>query len=104
MSLKLCQSPSISGTLVLPQITAPASRYRVTVTASVSATLSAHAGFPHVDGVPAQSKASLMVMGTPCRGPQHSPAASAASASAARWRASSILVTITAFTAGLNRS
>src|SRR4029450_10435535 len=52
IGLKVCQSPARVGVLVLPKITAPASRSRRTASASWSGTWS-HAGSPHVVRMPA---------------------------------------------------
>ena len=65
MTLKVCQSISQSGTLVVPNRTAPASRRRSTTTAFSSGTCDARLGSPHVMCRPATPKASLIVMGTP---------------------------------------
>src|SRR4051794_30817800 len=82
MSLWLCQSPSPSGTLVLPRTTAPASLTRVTASASSAAIKSLCCGKPQVVGRPATLKASFTVSGRPSSG-RRSPRASAASASRA---------------------
>ena len=87
--------------MVLPKITAPASRRRFTASASVAGTCPARSGEPEVVRSPAVSKLSLIVIGTPCSGPHDSPRASAASASAARVRARSRSSVTTAFRAGL---
>src|SRR3954451_19269641 len=52
-------SPSISATLVLPTMKAPAARSRFTTSASVVATLFFQSGLPHVVGMPDTSIASL---------------------------------------------
>ena len=92
-----------SGVLVLPSRTAPAAFSRATTVASAAGTKSRRPIVPQVDTVPAVSKQSLMVMGTPWSGPVDRPSASAASASRARSSASSASAT-TAFSFGLNRS
>ena len=104
MSLKLCASASQMGTLVLPKMTAPASRRRFTESASARAMLSRCDGAPHVVGNPATSKESFTVMGTPCNGPHQSPRASARSASRACLRTRGTSVATIAFTLGLKRS
>jgi len=67
--LSVWKSAHSSGTLVLPRITAPAARNRTTALASAPAMLSLSGGWLEVVCSPATSKASLMVIGTPCSGP-----------------------------------
>ena len=88
--LKLCQSASEAGTLLLPKTTAPAFLSRCTAKASAVGMLWRYASWPQVVGRPATLNDSFTVIGTPCSGPQSSPRASAASACCARWRARSV--------------
>src|SRR6185295_7207803 len=67
IGLNVCQSPASFGVLVLPKITAPASRSRRTASASRSGTWS-QASRPQVVRMPAVSYVSLIVIGTPCSG------------------------------------
>ena len=79
--------------LVLPRITAPASRSRVTMNASAAGWLSASASEPAEFTMPAMSTLSLISTGIPCSGPRTLPAlrsASSAAASAAALGLSSI--------------
>ena len=94
----------MSGRLVRPIGIAPARRIRSTTGASEGATALANAGTPQVVAHPATSILSLMVNGTPCRGPSASPAAALRSASIASRRASSPRTFTTALTAGLTAS
>lgn len=103
-ALKVCPSASQSGTLVLPNITAPATSQRSTASAFVLATLSLKSGEPQVEGSPLTSKASFTVIGTPCKGPHTSPLVRARSAAFARRRAFGMSVTMMALSAGLKRS
>ena len=91
----LTRSPS-SGRLVRPIGIPPADRMRSTIGASVGATRSANTGSPCVVGVPATSRFSFTVKGTPWKGPRSSPAAIAASAASASARASSTSTRTTA--------
>jgi hypothetical protein len=102
--LKLCQSASSSGTLVLPKMMAPASIRRWVATALPRDMFWRMAGMPQVVGDPVSSKDSLMVMGRPCSGPHISPRASAASALRAWARAPSTSIQMMALSAGLKRS
>jgi hypothetical protein len=70
----------MKGTFVFPRITAPAARSRETTAASVFGTWLAKGGVPAVVLTPAISNVSLIVLGTPWKGPHHSPRASASSA------------------------
>ena len=92
----LTRRPS-SGRLVRPMGMAPAPRRRSTSGASVGAMSSAKAGRPWVVAVPDTSTFSLIVQGTPWRGPSSSPVATAASASIAAVLASSARTWVTAF-------
>jgi len=83
IALKLCQSASISGTLVLPKTMAPAASSRSTASASRRATLSLSAGSPQLVRMPATSKLSLIVIGTPSSGRPRAPLARALSAARA---------------------
>src|SRR6218665_2496275 len=87
MVLCVCVSSASRGMFVLPTMTAPAALSRATTVASRSGMWRASASKPLVVRSPVVSKASLMVRGTPCKGPHTSPRASAASASRARARA-----------------
>jgi hypothetical protein len=69
------------GTFVFPASTMPASRRRWTASASACGTWFFHCGAPHVVRMPAVSKLSLIVAGTPRRG---APRMSAGSSSNAR--------------------
>ena len=100
-ALKLCQSPQKIGVLVLPSIIAPAARKRSTTMALVSDMRPSHALWPTSQVRPSISNASLMVIGTPCRGPSGAPLFTAASARAASFKASSKRVAITALMAPL---
>src|SRR5256712_12482590 len=82
-------------------MTAPARLQFATGGLSLFATRSLKAGTPLGVATPSWSMFSLIVTGTPCRGPRASPrrtASSARSAAARAWSASS---TVTAFRAGL---
>src|SRR5262245_59079623 len=73
IGLKVCQSAASRGRFVLPNNTAPACRYRSTASALRAGILSRSSGRPQVVGSPSTSKDSLIVIGTPCSGPQTSP-------------------------------
>src|SRR5262245_54462812 len=59
-ALKLCQSASIRGTLVLAKSTTPAPSRRSTASAFRPGRLSLSSGDPHVVGMPTTSYDSLM--------------------------------------------
>ena len=101
IALKVCQSASIRGTLVLPKTMAPAASSRCTASASRRATLSFSAGSPQVVRMPATSKLSLIVIGTPSRGRPRSPLARARSAARAALRARATASSTTALMRGL---
>ena len=82
-----------SGVLVFPRRIAPADLSRATMVASSSGTNARRPRVPQVGTTPAVSKQSLMVIGTPARGPTGSPDASRASMAAAFDRAVSSMVT-----------
>ena len=91
-----------SGTLVLPMITAPASRSLRTTSASCSAGRSL-ALVPHLVGSPATSMSSLTAIGTPSSGRRSPPARRASACSASiRTRSSSTLRN--AFRTGFRRA
>ena len=85
----------MTGTLVLPTMTAPAALRRETTTASCVTGMCSVPATPHVVGSPATLKASLTVTGRPSSG-RSSPLASAASAPRAASRARSKSRTTTA--------
>src|SRR6187431_987484 len=87
--LYVWMSPAYSGRFVLANGIAPASRRRATGQASSVGTNAANSGAPLVVMHPFVWNESLMVIGTPWRGPSSSPRTSAASASAAAARARS---------------
>src|SRR5262245_53196123 len=101
ISLKLCQSAAMGGTLVLPRITAPDSRSRPTTVALRAGTWLTRVVDPAVVLTPSVSKVSLMVAGTPWNGPHHSPLARPSSAARARARAWSAVSVTMALTFGL---
>ncbi len=72
------------GTFVFPRITTPAARSRETTAASALGTWLANDGAPAVVLSPAVSNVSLIVQGTPWKGPHQSPRARASSAALAR--------------------
>ena len=84
---------------VLPRITAPAPRSRVTRKASCFGRFSASASEPAELTRPATSTLSLIRTGRPCSGPRIRPALRSASSAAASARARG-LSSITAFSAG----
>ena len=98
--LTVCMRSAMSGRLVRPIGIAPAASIRSTTGASVGTTACANAGTPQVVGRPDMSIFSFTVKGTPCRGPDISPAASLLSAKAALARASSARTRTTAFSVG----
>ena len=81
----------ISGTAVLPTMTAPAARSLRTTSAS-SVLAGPYAALPYVVTSPATSTSSLIAIGTPSSG-SRSPASSRACAAAASWRAESASTT-----------
>src|SRR5271169_2109520 len=85
-------------------MTAPAASSRSTASAFALATLFLRSVSPQVVGIPTTSNDSLTVIGRPCKEPQLSPRASAASASSARRRARWKSVTMIALSVGLCRS
>src|SRR5918998_2772795 len=94
----------MKATFVFPTTIAPASFRRRATVESESATKLLKAGLPQVVRIPATSKASLIVMGTPCSGPVSSPRAVARSAASASLKAASRRSSTTAFSAGLAAS
>ena len=104
ISLKVSQSESIKGTLVLPKITAPDALSRLTTSESRVAMFSLKAGSPQVVGRPARSKDSLTVIGRPSSGPSTSPRARLASDASAALRAAAISSAMIALIAGLKDS
>ena len=75
----------ISGTLVLPMMTAPAARSRLTTSASRTAAADT-APLPQAVTSPSTSTSSLIATGTPSSG-NRSPASRRCCAAAASWRA-----------------
>ena len=90
--------------LVFPSTIAPAARIRATAVASASGTKSFRPSVPPVETMPSVSCESLMVIGTPCSGPNDSPRASAASAARASSIARSEASCTTALSLGLTSS
>jgi hypothetical protein len=80
-----------SGTLVLPMITAPAARSRLTTSASLAAGVDT-ASLPYVVSWPATSMSSLTATGTPSSG-NRSPTSRRPCADWASWRAVSVRTT-----------
>ncbi len=74
-SLNVLPPAANSGQLVLPRITAPATRSRCTTSASSEGTWSLNSGDPYVVRRPATGVTSLMPTGSPHRGPGASPPA-----------------------------
>ena len=72
-----------SEVLVTPSGIAPAARSRLTAEASRGARYARRAASPEVWGIPVRAKHSLMVQGTPWRGPTTS------GPSSANWRSAS---------------
>src|ERR1700741_3322907 len=68
-----------SSRFVLPTITAPASRSRVTTVASYGGRHPSRIFDEHVVGMPRVARLSLIATGTPASGPGSSPRATAAS-------------------------
>src|ERR1051326_535929 len=95
--LNVWTSPDQRGTLVLPKTIAPALLRRPTDGASCAGTCSASSVAPPVERTPATSMASLIVIGSPCSGPSHSPRVAASSARAAAAYARSRSSVMTAF-------
>ncbi|MPM75052.1 hypothetical protein SDC9_122043 [bioreactor metagenome] len=89
-----------SGVLVFPRRIAPFFLRRDRTVASFTGTKSFRPRVPPAETTPAESKESFSVMGTPWRGPKHSPFASARSARAASDRAASAQTWTTAFSFG----
>lgn len=82
-ALDVCQSPAITGVLVLPQTTAPARRAWLTAAASPVIRRRSSAR-PDEAAMPATSNVSLTVIGRPDSGPRVSPRARASSRARAR--------------------
>ena len=94
-----------SGVVVLPRITAPASRSRADAGASTSqACFGSTVREPRSVGQPLARIRSLIETGTPSRSPAGAPRAQRASLSAAERRASSGATTQKALRTGLSRS
>jgi hypothetical protein len=85
--LSVSVHPENSGRLVLASAIAPAALNRATAVASVSGRKPANNLVPRWVGMPAVSRESLMVNGTPCRGPSSAPAPTASSAASASRKA-----------------
>ena len=98
------KSASMKATFVFPITMAPARLSRCTTVASWSATNSMNAGLPQVVCSPATLNASLIVIGTPCRGPVRSLRATASSAAAASANAASRRNSTIAFRVGFTAS
>ena len=92
-----------SGIRVLPMITAPASRRRVTTSESARAGVVTDAP-PNAVGTPRTSFSSLIAIGTPCSGPAGAPSRSAASSRSASARASSCRTVENALSVGSRRA
>ena len=110
LSVRPCSALSVNqrrlkaGALLRPTITAPARRRCDTSGESLAATLSRKAGMPSVVAWPWVSTLTLIVTGTPCKGPTASPRDNAASAASALRRASSCITSASAFRRGLTAS
>ena len=93
-----------SSRFVLPMITAPASRSLVTIVASYGGFHPSRIFDEHVVGIPRVHMLSLSATGTPASGPGSLPAATSASTSAARIRASSASTVLNAWISVSRRS
>ena len=102
--LKVCEPAPNSGVLVVPSVTAPAARMRVTMDASFVGTWSRKNGEPRVVRIPAVSTRSLCATGRPCSAPTGRPRAIASSAFAASAMARSATRVTMALTLGFTRS